>query len=76
MKLLKRGDALQGKNVLIMGLGTKDGGVGAAIYACTHGAKVTVTDLQNESALEEALSELKDLNIRFVLGSHRESDFT
>ncbi len=76
MKLFKRGENLLGKNVLIMGLGTKDGGVGAALYACRHGAKVTVTDLQNESALKEALNDLKDLGIRFVLGSHRESDFT
>lgn len=76
MKLFKRSDDLQGKSVLIMGLGTKDGGVGAALYACRHGAKVTVTDLQNESALKEALTELKGLGIRFVLSSHRESDFT
>ncbi len=76
MKLFRRGENLHGKNVLIMGLGTKDGGLGAALYACRHGAKVTVTDLQNESALKEALTELKDLNIRFVVGTHRESDFT
>ncbi len=75
MKLFKKSENLQGKSVLIMGLGTKDGGLGAALYACRHGAKVTVTDLQNESALQEALAELKDLNITFVLGSHRESDF-
>ncbi|MEA3266470.1 MAG: UDP-N-acetylmuramoyl-L-alanine--D-glutamate ligase, partial [Candidatus Fermentibacteria bacterium] len=76
MRLFKKSDDLQGKNVLVMGLGTKDGGLGAALYACGHGAKVTVTDLQNESALKEALTELKDLNIRFVLRTHRESDFT
>jgi len=76
MKLFRQGDNLRNKNVLVMGLGTKDGGVGAALFAHNHGARVTVTDLQNESALKEALTELKDLNIRFVLGTHRESDFT
>ncbi len=76
MKLFKRGEDLQGKSVLIMGLGTKDGGVGAALFASRQGAKVTVTDIQDESALQEALAELKDLNIRFVLGTHKESDFT
>ncbi len=76
MKLFRRGESLQSMNVLIMGLGTKDGGVGAALFANRQGAKVTVTDLQNKSALKEALAELKDLNIKFVLGTHRESDFT
>lgn len=59
-----------------MGLGTKDGGVGAAIFAHACGAKVTVTDLLNESVLGEALAELAGLDISFVLGCHRIEDFT
>ncbi|MCP4648313.1 MAG: hypothetical protein GY852_11390 [bacterium] len=76
MKLLGRENSLRNKKVLVMGLGTKDGGVGAALYASSQGAKVTVTDLQNASELTSALTELKSLNIEFVLGTHRENDFT
>lgn len=76
MKLFRQGENLQNRNVLVMGLGTKDGGVGAALFAHSHGAKVTVTDLQDASVLREALAELTGLKIRFVLGSHRIEDFT
>jgi UDP-N-acetylmuramoylalanine--D-glutamate ligase len=40
-----------------MGLGTKDGGVGAALFAYARGARVTVTDLSDESVLGEALAD-------------------
>lgn len=76
MKLFSRRENLRNRNVLVMGLGTKDGGVGAALYAHSQGARVTVTDLQDASALQEALAELAGLKIRFVLGSHRLEDFT
>lgn len=58
-----------------MGLGTKDGGVGAAIFAHDHGARVTVTDLLNESDLKDSLAELEGMDIRFALGGHNMKDF-
>jgi len=75
MKLFKSGDTLENKKVLIMGLGTKDGGLGAALYASKHGAEVTVTDLHEQSELKDVLSKLKHLNIKFTLGKHSEADF-
>lgn len=75
MKLFKSGDNLKNKKVLIMGLGTKDGGLGAALYASKHGAEVTVTDLQKKAALKEVLAELNHLPIKYVLGAHRACDF-
>ena len=58
-----------------MGLGTKDGGGGAALFARSRGAIVTVTDLQDETVLGDSLAELADINIRFVLGGHSIEDF-
>lgn len=62
--------------VTIMGLGSFGGGAGLAHYLASQGATVTVTDLQPESALQDSLIALADLPIRFVLGEHRESDFS
>ena len=58
-----------------MGLGTKDGGVGAALFALARGARVTVTDLLDESVLGDSLAELAGIDIRFVLGGHSVEDF-
>ncbi len=58
-----------------MGLGTKDGGVGAALFCNSRKARVTVTDLLDESVLGDSLAELAGLDIRFVLGRHRTEDF-
>jgi len=66
---------MQGKNVLVMGLGRFGGGVDSAIFACKSGAKVTVTDLADESALEESLAELAGFDIEYHLGGHRREDF-
>ncbi len=76
MKLFRSTDSLRDRDVLIMGLGTKDGGVGAALYSNSRGARVTVTDLKDASLLGDALAELAGLDIRFVLGGHRIEDFT
>ncbi|MCD4775059.1 MAG: UDP-N-acetylmuramoyl-L-alanine--D-glutamate ligase [Candidatus Aegiribacteria sp.] len=76
MKLFRSTDSLRDKDVLIMGLGTKDGGVGAALYSNSCGARVTVTDLKDASLLGDALTELAGMDIRFVLGGHRTEDFT
>ncbi|MFC1538093.1 UDP-N-acetylmuramoyl-L-alanine--D-glutamate ligase [Candidatus Latescibacterota bacterium] len=63
------------KSVIVMGLGTFGGGVGAAKFAVENGANVTVTDLKTENELSGSISKLDGLGIRFVLGRHEISDF-
>lgn len=66
----------KGCRVTVMGLGSFGGGVGLARYLATQDASVTVTDLKNADALQDALEALRGLPIRFVLGEHRDGDFT
>lgn len=66
---------LQGKRVLVMGLGRKDGGVGAARYAVHQGAQVLVTDILHAESLQEGLEALQDLPIQYRLGGHKAADF-
>ena len=68
--------SLAGKRVLVMGLGAHGGGLGVARFLAGRGAEVTVTDLRPAEALTGSLRQLADLPIRFVLGEHREADFT
>ncbi len=70
------GDALRGKRVTLVGLGSRQGGLGIARYLVAQGARVTVTDLRSEDALAETISALEGLPIRYVLGRHEERDFT
>lgn len=58
-----------------MGLGSFGGGVGLARYLAQHGARVTVTDLQDAVALQASLDALQGLPIRYVLGQHCAEDF-
>ncbi|MBX6754690.1 MAG: hypothetical protein IRY86_10700, partial [Thermorudis peleae] len=67
---------LRGKRVLVMGLGTRSGGLGVTRWLVAQGAIVTVTDLRPAEALRESLAALEGLPITFVLGQHREQDFT
>ncbi|MDQ2653502.1 MAG: Mur ligase family protein, partial [Chloroflexota bacterium] len=69
-------EALRGKRVTLVGLGTRQGGLGIARYLVAQGARVTVTDMRGEEALAESISALAGLPIRFVLGRHDEHDFT
>jgi UDP-N-acetylmuramoylalanine--D-glutamate ligase len=64
-----------GKRALVMGLGLHGGGAGVARYLAQRGAEVTVTDLQSAEKLGASLESLRNLNVRFVLGEHRETDF-
>lgn len=66
---------LRGKRVLVMGIGTRQGGLGVTRYALDAGADVTVTDLRTEAELEPALRQLDGLPVRYRLGEHREDDF-
>ena len=68
--------AWKGRRVTVMGLGSFGGGTGLARYLAEQGASVTVTDLKDATALHDALEALQGLPIRFVLGEHREKDFT
>lgn len=63
-----------GKNVLVMGLGTRQGGVGVTRYLVRNGANVTVTDLNDAEALRSSLDALAGLPVRFRLGEHRDED--
>jgi UDP-N-acetylmuramoylalanine--D-glutamate ligase len=68
--------SLRGKRVTLIGLGTRDGGLGIARYLAAEGAEVTVTDLRPAEALVGSIEALAGLPIRFVLGRHEERDFT
>ncbi len=68
--------SLRNKRVTLIGLGTRDGGLGIARYLAAEGAEVTVTDLRPAEALVGSIEALAGLPIRFVLGRHEERDFT
>jgi UDP-N-acetylmuramoylalanine--D-glutamate ligase len=59
-----------------MGLGLLGRGINDAKFFCEAGARVTVTDLKNPDQLSSSLKELEKFPITFVLGEHREADFT
>ena len=69
-------DRLRGKRVTLIGLGTRQGGLGVARYLVHQGAEVTVTDLRPADALAPTLADMAGLPIRYVLGRHEERDFT
>lgn len=66
---------LQGKRVLIMGLGLHGSGIASARYATQHGAIVRVTDLRSAEVLAPSIASLAGLQIEYVLGEHRDEDF-
>lgn len=59
-----------------MGLGTNGGGVGVAKFLAKAGANVVVTDLKSADDLKDSIAALKGLSIKFVLGQHRNEDFS
>ncbi len=67
---------LKGKRVLVMGLGLHGGGLGVTRWLLRQGAQVTVTDLKKPEDLAPTLEALRGEPVEFVLGEHRESDFT
>jgi UDP-N-acetylmuramoylalanine--D-glutamate ligase len=66
---------LQGKRVLIMGLGLHGSGIASARYAAKQGAIVRVTDLRSAGVLTPSIVSLAGLPIEYVLGEHRDEDF-
>ncbi|NJM07020.1 UDP-N-acetylmuramoyl-L-alanine--D-glutamate ligase [Candidatus Gracilibacteria bacterium] len=73
---------LHGRHVLVMGLGVHGGGLGVARWLLRQGARVTVTDMADASALAAPLAQLDTIaadlgtSVRYTLGEHRASDFT
>lgn len=57
-----------------MGLGRFGGGTTVTRWLTEQLAKVTVTDLADESELAESLEKIKDLDVKLSLGSHRLED--
>ncbi len=66
---------LQGKRVLIMGLGLHGSGIASARYAAKQGAIVRVTDLRSAEVLAPSIASLAGLPVEYVLGEHRNEDF-
>ena len=64
---------LQGKRVLIVGLGKS--GVAAAHFLQERGAQVTVSDAKHESQLSKEIPELLDRGIAVETGGHGERTF-
>jgi len=67
--------ALEGRPVLVMGLGSFGGGVGAARYLAGLGARVLATDRRPAAGLAKACRELEGTPVELVLGEHRAADF-
>ena len=57
-------------------MGLAKTGVASARFLAQQGARVTATDMRDETALTGVLAELSGLDIRFVLGRHDQADFT
>ncbi|MCK5735232.1 MAG: UDP-N-acetylmuramoyl-L-alanine--D-glutamate ligase, partial [Spirochaetaceae bacterium] len=56
-------------------LGLHGGGTATARYLSEQGARVSCTDLRSEAELEPSLKTLEGMDIRYILGKHREEDF-
>ena len=77
---------LQGRRVVIMGLGLNRGGLVSAQFCLAKQAEVLVTDLRSESELAQSVRELKNFarmladtdapkRLHFHLGGHEFADF-
>ena len=72
----------RGLRVLVMGLGSFGGGLGAVKFFVSRGAIVTVTDTRSAEKLAESLAELRSslserdvAAVEFKLGGHADDDF-
>ena len=72
----------RGVRVLVMGLGSFGGGLGAVKFFVSRGAIVTVTDMRPAEKLAESLAELRASRgerdvaaVEFKLGGHADEDF-
>lgn len=64
---------VQGKNVLVVGLGQT--GVAVSKFLVARGAKVTITDAKQRADVESSIAELGDLPVELDLGAHNSKTF-
>lgn len=69
-------ESFKDRNVTIMGLGLHGGGLASALFFLKEGANLTITDLRDEAILKPTLEQLKNYNIKYTLGCHKDEDFT
>ena len=62
------------KKVTVVGLGAFGGGAGVTRFLHSLGARLTVTDIKPAAELAKETAALADLEIRWVLGEHRDGD--
>ena len=67
---------LKGRDVIVLGLGHFGGGLGAARWLLSQGARVTVTDRADPALLAGPAGTLAALGARLVLGGHEGVDFS
>lgn len=72
----KVGEDFNNIRVTVAGLGRFGGGVAVTKWLVSQGAKVLVTDRDPAEKLAESVAQLDGLPVKFVLGEHRETDFT
>jgi UDP-N-acetylmuramoylalanine--D-glutamate ligase len=65
---------LEKKNVLVVGL--KRTGVALAQFLAGRHARVTITDLSDEKNLSPYIEKIRNIDITFELGRHRDETFT
>jgi UDP-N-acetylmuramoylalanine--D-glutamate ligase len=68
-------DDWHNRRVTVMGLGRFGGGVGVTRWLAQRGARVTVTDLADETRLATSLAEIRELDVDLHIGGHDERDF-
>ncbi len=59
-----------------MGLGIHGGGLASARFFARRGARVTVTDLRSEGVLAQAMDQLREFDVRYILERHEVEDFS
>lgn len=73
-------ESLEGRRVVVMGLGRFGGGVGVTRWLAERGADVLVTDTEPEERLTDSVARIRDLvaggRVELRLGEHRVNDFT
>lgn len=74
---MQRAPDLKGARVTVMGLGEHGGALGNIKWLHDQGAQLVVTDQKSRADLQESIRQVGDIpGIEWVLGRHREKDFT